>query len=137
MHFTSIWFLLLGIPLLQGSESAGIKMTTQFEADGTSGERTTYLQGDRERTEYQNSFGRKQANGSIQPTYGPRLARITRCDLGESYELNLDTSEYTSASYPPKPLTEEEIKARGLETLKARLPENPTIRVEIKTTDTS
>jgi hypothetical protein len=137
VHFTSILFLLLGIPLLQGSESAGIKMTTQFEADGTSGERTTYMQGDRERTEYRNSFGRKQADGSIQPIYGPRLARITRCDLGESYELNLDTSEYASAPYPPKPLTEEEIKARGLDTLKDRLPENPTIRVEIKTTDTS
>jgi hypothetical protein len=136
VHFPSIWLLLLGIPLLQGSEGSGIKVTTQFEADGTSGQRTTYLQGDRERTEYRNSFGRKQANGSIQPTYGPRLARITRCDLGESYELNLDTFEYTSAPYPPKPLTEEEIKARGLETLKARFPESPTIRVEIKTTDT-
>jgi hypothetical protein len=136
VHFPSIWLLLLSTPLLQASESAGIKMTIQFEANGTSGQRTTYKQADRERTEYRNSFGREQANGSIQPTYGPRLARITRCDLGESYELNLDTSEYTSAPYPPKPLTEEEMKARGLETLTARLPENPTIRVEIKTTDT-
>jgi hypothetical protein len=136
VHFPSIWLLLLSTPLLQASESAGIKMTIQFEGNGTSGQRTTYMQGDRDRTEYRNSFGRKQANGSIQPTYGPRLARITRCDLGESYELNLDTSEYTSAPYPPKPLTEEEMKARGLETLTTRLPENPTIRVEIKTTDT-
>jgi hypothetical protein len=136
MHFLSTCLLLLGFVLLQGSENSGIKMTIEFGAGGNLSQRTTYKQGDRERTEYRNSFGLKQsADTLIQPIYGPRLARIIRCDLGQSYELNLDTSEYTSAPYPPKPLTEEEIKARRLET-PTRLPESPTIRIETKTTDT-
>jgi hypothetical protein len=83
--------------------------------------------------EYRNSFGGRRT-GDV--SYGPPLVRIVRCDLGESYELNLDTSEYTSTPYPPKPLTPEEIKARGLDTAGIRQSETPTIRVEIKTTDT-
>ncbi len=89
------------------------------------------------RTEYRNSFGRRPAaDGTIPTVYGPRLARIVRCDLGQSFELNLDTLEYTSSPYPPKPLTEEEIKARRLKIPATNISENPTIRVETKTTDT-
>jgi hypothetical protein len=44
----------------------------------------------------------------------PCLVSITRRDLGQSFECNLDTSEYTSAPYPPKLPTEEEIERRGL-----------------------
>jgi hypothetical protein len=82
--------------------------------------------------EYRNSYGSK----SGQQTFGPRLVRIVRCDLGQTFELNLDTSEYTSAPYPPKPLTAEEIKARGLDTRMARQPGPATIRIEINTNDT-
>jgi|ERR1022692_810217 hypothetical protein len=52
--------------------------------------------------EYRNSFGQ---------IYDPPLVSITP---GQSFELNLDTSEYTSAPYPPKPLTKKEIEPRGL-----------------------
>jgi len=137
VYFSFVWLFLLGIPLLQAPGNNGIKMTVESRATGNSSQRTTYIQGDRERMEYRNSFGRKPAaDGSIPTIYGPRLARILRCDLGQSFELNLDTSEYTSSPYPPKPLTQEEIKARGLETPAARMPEHPTIRVETKATDT-
>jgi hypothetical protein len=56
--------------------------------------------------------------------------------MGQSFELNLDTSEYTSSAYPPKALTKEEIKARGLDTRSTGQSGNPTIRVERRTTDT-
>ena len=132
MNFPSLWLLPLAIALLQGSDRPGIKMTIKAGYAGTSSDRTIYFQGDRQRTEYRNSFGRKQG----EQIYGPHLARIVRCDLGQSFELNLDTSEYTATPYPPKPLTKEEIKARGLETRLPTEPATPTIRIETRTTDT-
>jgi hypothetical protein len=136
VHFSSTWLLLLGVPLLQASESNGIKMTIRFGVAGNSNQHTIYMLGDRKRMEFQNSEGQKKADGSVQPTYGPRLVAITRCDLGQAFELNLDASEYTSTTYPPKPLTKEEIKARGLETPATYNSDKPTLRIEVTTTDT-
>jgi hypothetical protein len=132
VHFSSICLLAIAMPLLQSSEPDGVKITTQSGAAGHVTLTTTYKLSDRERMEYRNSFGRK----SGQQTFGPRLARIVRCDLGQSFELNLDTSEYTSAPYPPKPLTPEEMKVRGLDTGMPRQSAPPTIRVEMNTNDT-
>jgi hypothetical protein len=131
MPSSCIWLLILALPLLQASAPSGTKITIQSGPPGNLSDRTTYTQVDRMRTEYRNSFGRRHP---AEPAYGPHLARIVRCDLGQSFELNLDTSEYTSSQYPPKPLTDEQIKARGLDRMMP--PGNPTIRVEIKTTDT-
>ncbi len=136
MTLSSACLLLLGVSLLQASENTGIRMTIQYGAAGLSGQRTIYLQGDRKRMEFRNSEGRKNADGSLQPIYGPRLVAITRCDLQQSFELNLDTREYTSAPYPPKPFTQEELKARGLDTPVAYVSDKPTLRIEVTTTDT-
>jgi hypothetical protein len=126
----SIWLLVLALALPQASEVPGVKITTRSGPLGNSHDRTAYLQADRERLEYTNSIGGRHT------IYGPRLALIVRCDLGRSFELNLETQEYTSAPYPPRALTADEIKARGLENLGIRRGENPTIHVEIKTVDT-
>jgi hypothetical protein len=112
---SSTWLLLLGVPLLQPSGNTGITMTIQFGLAGNSSQQTIYLQADRKRMEFRNSEGHKKADGSFQPIYGPRLVAITRCDLGQYFELNLDAHEYTSAPYPPKPFTKEEIERRGLQ----------------------
>jgi hypothetical protein len=136
VHVSSTWLLLLGIPLLQDSENTGIKMTIQRGGAGLSSQQTIYLQRDRKRMEFRNSAGQKNADGSFQPIYGPRLVAITRCDLGQSFELNLDTREYTSGPYPPKALTREEIKSRGLQTPATYVSDKPTLRIEVKTTDT-
>jgi hypothetical protein len=136
VSFSSTWLLLLGVPLLQASENRGVKMTIQHGQGGLSTQQTIYVQADRKRMEFRSAFGQKNADGSVQPTYGPRLVAITRCDLGQAFELNLDASEYTSTPYPPKPLTKEEIKARGLETPVTYNSEKPTLRIEVTTTDT-
>jgi hypothetical protein len=136
VSFSSTWLLLLGVPLLQASENRGVKMTIQHGQAGLSTQQTIYLQADRKRMEFRSAFGQKNADGSVQPTYGPRLVAITRCDLGQAFELNLDASEYTSVPYPPKPLTKEEIKARGLETPVTYNSDKPTLRIEVTTTDT-
>jgi len=131
MPFSSIW--LLALALLQASDRPGFTITVQSGVAPNLTQRTTYIQPDRMRMEYRNAFGGRHA---AELKYGPRLARIVRCDLGQSFELNLDTSEYTTAPYLPKPLSQDEIKARGLDAAMTRQSANPTVRVEIKTTDT-
>jgi hypothetical protein len=133
VHFSLPWFLLL-VPLFQASANTEIKMTIRFGQAENSNEHTVYIAGDRKRMEFRNSSGTKNADGALQLTYGPRLVAITRCDLGQMFELNLDTSEYTSAPYPPKPLTREQIEARGLQIPVTS--EKPTLRIEVNTTDT-
>jgi hypothetical protein len=133
MRFSSLCLFVAAVGLLRGPEQSGMKITVRSESYGHSNERTTYIQGDRQRMEYRNAFGGRDG---AELKYGPRLARIVRCDLGQSFELNLDASEYTSTPYPPKALTEAEMKARGLGTPAKRQPGAPTLRVETKTTDT-
>jgi hypothetical protein len=127
MHLSSGWLLLLGIPLLQASENDGVKMTVEFGSQGRSSSRVTYLQSDRKRMEFGNYTGDK---------VGPRLVAIVRCDLGQMFELNLDTREYTSAPYPPKPLNKEEMARRGMANPIAYVSDKPTLRIEVTTTDT-
>jgi hypothetical protein len=131
VHFSSTCLLVLGIPLLQASENTGVRMTTQYVHSGSSSQNTSqhtvYLQKDRKRMEFRNYLGEKE---------GPPLVAITRCDLGQMFELNLDTREYTSAPYPPKPLTKEEMEARGLQTKLKYVSDKPTLRIEVTTADT-
>jgi hypothetical protein len=132
----SAWLLLLGLPLLNAAENPGIKLTIQQDQSGPSGQRIIYLQGDRKRVEYRNAFGRLGTEGSLQAIYGPRLVSITRCDLGQYFELNLDASEYTATIYPPKQTTMAERAARGLPTKLNYVSDQPTLRIEVTTSDT-
>jgi hypothetical protein len=132
----SAWLLLLGIPLVQAAETPGIKMTIEQGQPGNTSQRTVYFRADRKRFEYQNSFGQRQADGSVRPIYGPRLVSITRCDLEQAFTLNLDMHEYTSAPYPPKPLTKEEMEKRGKRSRLTYISDKPTLQIETTTTDT-
>ena len=135
MHSLPAWLLLLAVPMFQASGSNGIKMTIRLGHPGNWSEHSVYVAGDRKRMEFRNSEGGKKADGTLQLSYGPRLVAITRCDLGQRFELNLDASEYTSAPYPPRPLTEEQIEARGFEPPPITS-DKPTLRLEVSTTDT-
>jgi hypothetical protein len=103
-----------------------------------SSERTMYFQGDRKRLDFRSSSGgAKRADGSVDVRYGPHIASITRCDLGQMFQLNLDAHEYSSAPYPPKPLTKEQMEAIGIKAPPAReRPSNPTLLIETTTVDT-
>ena len=68
--------------------------------------------------------------------YGPRLAVIIRCDLGQEFELNLDAGEYQAAPYPPKPLSKAQAEALGLKPLQFVASDKPTLRIETTTLDT-
>ena len=136
MLLSPLCLLLLGVPLLQTSGNTGIKMTVRRVFSGNPTEQTIYVQGDRERMEFRTYEGKQKADGSQQWLSGPRLAAITRCDLGQIFELNLDTAEYVSAPYPPKPLTQAEIEARGLRKPDMSPSREPTLRIETTTVDT-
>jgi len=135
MNLSSAWLILLGIPFVQAANNPGIGMTIERGQPDRLGQETIYLQADRKRMEFRNGFGRRLADGSEQPIYGPHLAAITRCDLGLSFELNLDTHEYTATPYPPKPFTKSEMEARGMPLKVNYVSDKPTLRIEITTTD--
>ncbi len=137
MNVSPAWLLLLSAFLPQSaSNDTGVKMTIHFGMSGQPIEQTIYLRGDRKRTESRGSSGRVGSDGAKQVTYGPRLVLITRCDLGQIFELNLDDAQYVSTPYPPKPFTKKEIEARGLNRLNMSTSEKPTLRIETTTLDT-
>ncbi len=127
MRISPVWFLILGIPLLRASNASGLKMTVRHTSEGISSDQTFYIEKDRRRAEYRNWIG---------VHYGPQLASITRCDLGQMFELNLDAGEYVESSYPPKPLSKEEREGRGLKVPDLLASGKPTLRIEITTVDT-
>lgn len=145
MHFPPKLFLLLSFPVLltfnasaqSVSDAPGIEITTRFGFVGNTSEHTVYLQRDRKRMEYQNSTGGpRNPDGTLVMHYGPRIVLITRCDLGQAFELNLDASEFVISAYPPKPLTREEMDARGLKMPKFSETDKPTLRIETAVSDT-
>ena len=102
---------------------------------------TTYLQSDRKRVDQRRQLPQQSRyRGPVLRLPQPRLATITRCDLGKVFQLNLDDREYSSRPIP-KPLSEEQRKA-AIEKLRqnlppeARLPQKPTLLIEISTVDT-
>ena len=113
MRYSAIGLLLLGAALLSASEDTGTKMVVRTTLAGHASEQTTYWQGDRKRVEYRGSVGRRATDGSTQYEYGPASVFITRCDLGQIFQLNLDAAEYTSAPFPPVPLTKKQMEARA------------------------
>ena len=138
MTFALITFLFLAQTAPASPAAPGIKMTIRFSAPGgLASERTEYIQADRSRTEYRSTTGRQtRPGGAMQIDYGPRMASMQRCDLGQAFDLNLDDRQYTVAPYPPLPLTREQTKARGLTTEPRYLSDKPTLKDEITVLDT-
>jgi hypothetical protein len=137
MRVSPAFFLLLAIPLLHASNTPGLKMIFQHTFEGISSDQTVYLERDRKRTEYRNwTGGAKRVDGSTDVHYGPRLASITRCDLGQAFDLNLDTGEYVATPHPPMPLSKKETEALGLKVPEFAASGKPTLRIEATTVDT-
>jgi hypothetical protein len=118
--------------LLKASENTGVKITTRRTFAGHSSEQTVYLQEDRKRVDFRNYAGQRKADGSQEWLSGPHLAAITRCDLGQAFELNLDAAEYVSTPYPPRP----RIELRRLGKVDLLQSREPTLRIETNTVDT-
>lgn len=133
MRFSQLLLLFLGVlPVQRPPQSTGVKMTVRDTLSPRfTTEQTTYFQADRKRIEWRSSDG---------PRLGPHIATITRCDLGKTFMLNLDTREYDSAPYPPEAFAQALAKMKALKA-QAR-PVSPlqsrkaTLRIETTTVDT-
>jgi hypothetical protein len=138
MHLFTLWLLLLGVPLLHPPSSPGLKFAVRHTHDGISSEQTLYVEQDRRRTEYRNSMGgeKRRWDRSRDMRYGPQLASIVRCDVGQMFEVNLDASEFVAAPYPPQPLSKTQTEARGLKTPQFIASDKPTLRIVTSTLDT-
>jgi len=118
-------FLVPGQASPQAPQPAGIKMTVRYSYVGQELEQTTYFRADARRQEYRSISGSH---------YGPHLAFIERCDLGERFGLNLDQREYDAHPFPPQ-FSKEQL-ARMSQTPPPAQPGPPTFRIEETTVDT-
>jgi len=131
MPFPLLSLLLFGSSLLFVSGEvtssprgpAGIKMTVRYSMDGSESQETTYFRANARRLEFRNLTASK---------YGPHLAFIERCDLGEALDLNLDLQQYDSRPFPP--FTKEQL-ARMEQPPQPVTPGPPTSRIEETTVD--
>jgi hypothetical protein len=85
---------------------------------------------DRRRIEMRSSVQRKNPDSSTETVDRTNVV-IMRCDLGQSFTLNLETKEYTASVFPPVPLTAEQRESRGLN--KPPSQGTPTLRIETTT----
>lgn len=92
--------------------TSGIKMITIFGTTETTNEQTVFLKGDRSRMEYRSATVAVHGDGTPDTRPGPSLASIARCDLGQTFDMNLEDREYAAAAYPAFKLTNEQIEAR-------------------------
>jgi hypothetical protein len=114
-------------------EMVGSKVVVQNNLAGRLSEVTTYMASDRRRIEIRSSVQRKNPDGSTE-TMDRTNVVIMRCDLGQSFTLNLETKEYTASVFPPVPLTAEQRESLGLN--KPPSEGTPTLRLETTTVDT-
>jgi hypothetical protein len=136
----SLFLTLSLLPASRGSgettPGTGIKMDVQIWFGKNESQYTSYVEADRIRTEYQNSVGGTHADGTSDLRPGPPLATITRCDLGQTFELNLEDREYVVFPYPAEPRTKIELAARDLAGPRKIDSAAPTVRIETTTVDT-
>jgi len=137
--------LLLGLSLLlvpaeeiaPAPGTAGITMTVQFTDRVRKSEEVIYLQSDHRRLEYRNEYyGDTRVDGTVGVRYGPRIADITRCDIGQSFELNVEDGQYEARPLPEPSQTKEEAAGQRLRMPQTGPPGPPELRVETTTSDT-
>jgi hypothetical protein len=127
VNFRALLCVLVSIPVMAQSAAVGLKITVrQTWSAGPSSEETQYIQFDRSRNEYRNSSGLN---------YGPPLASVTRCDMGEIFELNLEDKQFVSAPIPKFP-TEAEQQALTAKYSNSAMQRTPTVLVEVTTVET-
>jgi hypothetical protein len=109
-----------------------LKIVTQHRTSSSPpSDMTTYLLADRRRVDSRSKAGYTGWFGGMTYVSGPRIAMITRCDLGRGLMLNVDQAEYESSPLPRYPSKAE------FEPVAAPItPQQPTVLIETATVDT-
>ena len=98
-------------------------------------ETVTYIQTDRKRTEEHARWAQSLwPRGLYVYIDAPHFVTITRCDLGQRFELNLDDREYTSMSLPKFP-SKEELQVRAAKRPNPTALPQPNLLIEMTTVD--
>lgn len=98
---------------------------------------TTYIMGDRRRTEFHNTSMNRQPNGSLAIGNPPANVVIERCDLGHTFGLNTESHQYSQHPFPPRVPTPGKKKASGFDNSDWDAAQLPSYRVEITTVVTA
>ena len=113
----------------------GLKITIH-NGSALRGETLIYLQNDRKRIEERRQVPQLlRRGGPFVYVPGPPVVTITRCDLDQTFVLNLDAREYMSMPIP-KPPSREELQARAAQQPKPVVQAQPTLLIETTTEDT-
>src|SRR5690242_3715263 len=94
----------------------GLKIITRNTFAEASGEAVIYRHTHRNRVEQRRHVppllraGRPPAGGAFVYVPGPPIVTTTRCDLNQTFDLNLDAREYMSTPIPTPP-TKEDLQA--------------------------
>jgi hypothetical protein len=129
--------LVSNVPLETAPRAAGIIMTVQYEYGERNSEEVIYLQDDHRRKEYRDEYyGTTRADGTADVRYGPRVASITRCDLGQKFDLNLEDRQYEAWPYTQTAMAKAESAAQKPLIPQAGPPGPPTVRIEVTRFDT-
>jgi hypothetical protein len=140
--FLSFFLLPASSGSVEVTSESGIRMTVQIgfataRFNKNESQYTLYIGTDRKRMEYQNATGGGvHADGTVDMRPGPRLASITRCDLGQTFDLNLEDREYVVSPYTLRTLTRIGIATRDLSVPGKIDSATPTVRIETTTVDT-
>jgi hypothetical protein len=111
-----------------------LKVTVRETSVGRK-ETVTYIQTDRKRTEEHARWAQSLwPRGLYVYIDAPHFVTITRCDLGQRFELNLDDREYTSMSLPKFP-SKEELQARAAKRPNPTALAQPNLLIEMTTVD--
>ena len=125
------------VPPETAPRAAGIIMIVQYMDGARSSEEVIYLQNDHRRKEHRDEYyGTTRADGTADVRYGPRVASITRCDLEQRFELNLEDRQYEAWPYVQTLVAKAESAAQRPLLPQMGPPGPPTVRVEITTFDT-
>jgi hypothetical protein len=134
-------------PVVAAADSSGVKITTieqrtsRDSAQESSRDPSVfYVRGDWRRFELpRTSSGFVKPDGSSGHTYGPRIAKIVRPDLGKEFQLNLDASQFAEGPFPqkkPRPFTKKQMEELGIPMHGVAGSTKPTFRIETTTKDT-
>ena len=132
--FTAALLLVLTMLAASASGMPDLKVTVRETSVGRK-ETVTYVQTDRKRTEEHERWAQSLwPRGLYVYIDAPHFVTITRCDLGQSFELNLDDREYTSMSLP-KFSSKEELQARAAKRPNPTALPQPNLLIETTTLD--
>jgi hypothetical protein len=132
-YCSAVLFVVLTTLVPSASAVPDLKIVKTDNHGPTLQEKTvTYIRADRRRVEERREYLSPPPGG---PVVFPVIVTVTRCDLNQTFVLNLDDREYMSMPVP-KPPSLEDVQAVLAQHPAPAVPPQPTLLIETTTEDT-